>query len=65
MCVLVHMNPLVGMAVFTSFLCWYFCMCVMCIISRTGYIYILVFCDDPFFHLRAHPTQVRVLGQMR
>jgi hypothetical protein len=26
-------------------------------IFRTGYIYIyLLFCGDPFFHLRAHPT---------
>ena len=29
----------------------------MCTIFRTGYEYIyLVFCGDPFFHLRAHPT---------
>ena len=29
---------------------------VKCTIFRTGYIYILLFCGDPFFHLRAHPT---------
>ena len=27
-------------------------------IFRTGYIYIFLFCGDPFFHLRAHPTQM-------
>ena len=39
--------------------------CYVYNLSHWLYIYILVFCDDPFFHLRAHPTQVRVLGQMR
>ena len=30
---------------------------VMCTIFRTGYIYTYyIFCGDPFFHLRAHPT---------
>jgi hypothetical protein len=39
-----------------SFLLCFVEIFVMCTISRTVYIYILLFCGDPFFYLRAHPT---------
>ena len=29
-----------------------------CVCGNLLYVYILVFCGDPFFHLRAHPTQM-------
>ena len=55
-----YMNPLVGdcLCVYRAFSVG-ICMFGICILSRTGYIYIyLLFCGDPFFHLRAHPTQM-------
>ena len=56
-----YMNSLVGIALVVKELSLVFVeIFVMCTIFRTGYIYIyiLVFCGDPFFHLRAHPTQM-------
>ena len=54
------LSPLVGIAfVLKSFLLcmWKFVMCTS--FAPVIYIYIyLLFCGDPFFHLRAHPTQM-------
>ena len=56
---IIYISPLVGIAfVLKSFL---LCMWNICYvyIFRTGYIYTYpIFCGDPFFHLRAHPTQM-------
>ena len=52
------LSPLVGIAVvLKSFLLcmWKFVMCTsFALVIYTYYI----FCGDPFFHLRAHPTQM-------
>ena len=55
-----YMSPLVGMAMcLKSFLCWYLYVWYLYTLSHRLYIYIyLLFCGDPFFHLRAHPTQM-------
>ena len=40
-----------------SFLLCFVEIFVMCkILLHRLYIYVLLFCGDPFFHLRAHPT---------
>ena len=54
---IIYISPLVGFAfVLKSFLLcmWKFVMCTS--FAPVIYIYILLFCGDPFFHLRAHPT---------
>ena len=54
-----YMNPLVGIAlVVKSFLLCLWNYCYVYNLSHRLYIYILLFCGDPFFHLRAHPTQM-------
>ena len=59
MCALVYISPLVGIAlVVKSFLLCLWNYCYVYNLSHRLYIYILLFCGDPFFHLRAHPTQM-------
>ena len=55
---IIYISPLVGIAfVLKSFS--RVCGNLLCVhLSHRLYIHILLFCGDPFFHLRAHPTQM-------
>ena len=56
---IIYISPLVGIAfVLKSFLLCMWNYCYVYNLSHRLYIYILLFCGDPFFHLRAHPTQM-------
>ena len=57
---IIYISPLVGITLeIKSFLLclWKYLLCVQSF-ALVIYIYILLFCGDPFFHLRAHPTQM-------
>ena len=55
-----YMNPLVGIALLVKSFLLCFVELLLCVQSFAPviYIYTIYFCGDPFFHLRAHPTQV-------
>ena len=56
---IIYINPLVGIAlVVKSFLLCLWNYCYVYNLSHRLYIYILLFCGDHFFHVRAHPTQM-------
>ena len=54
-----YMNPLVGIALLVKSFLLCFVELLLCVQSFALVIYTYyIFCGDPFFHLRAHPTQM-------